>query len=56
MATQPPPDTIEPQSPPEAPFSEPAEQPGPGWPEIEPTPPDRDFPDPAPVEEPISPY
>lgn len=56
MATQPPPDTIEPGSPPEAPFSEPAERPLPGAPEIEPPMPDRDVPDQAPDEEPVSPY
>ncbi|MEN2792068.1 hypothetical protein ABC974_20735 [Sphingomonas oligophenolica] len=56
MATQPPPDTIEPRSPPESPFSEPVERPMPNAPEIEPTPPDRDFPDQAPLEDPASPY
>lgn len=56
MATQPPPDRIDPQSPPETPFSEPPERPMTDFPEIEPTPPDRDFPDQAPQEEPVSPY
>lgn len=55
MATQPPPDTIEPVSPPETPISVPA-QPLPGPPEIEPPVPDRDLPDQAPDEEPVPPY
>ncbi|MES1975156.1 MAG: hypothetical protein V4472_22075 [Pseudomonadota bacterium] len=53
MATQPPPDTIDPHAPPESPPQVwPAEEPAPAAPDIIAPPPDRDFPDEAPGEVP----
>ncbi len=52
MASQPPPDIIEPHAPPELPVPGPAEPLTPEVPELVPTLPDRDFPDQTPDEEP----
>jgi hypothetical protein len=59
VATQPeiaPPDTIQPQSPPESPsFEPPVEEPGTGGPEIVPNQPDQDSPGGSPLETPPPP-